>query len=128
MRTAEVPEEQSITADTGRKINFMIIGVLALAVVLLLIDKVWLSSEAPTEVTTTTTVDKSVAVLPFADLSQNQDQEWFADGLAEEILNALARTPDLLISARNSTFAYKGTDKEIPTIAKELGVTHILEG
>jgi TolB-like protein len=123
-----VDRSQSITPQTGQKLNHMIIGVLALAVVLLLVDRVWLPGGESSTASVTTSVEKSVAVLPFADLSQNQDQEWFADGLAEEILNALARTPDLLISARTSTFAYKGTDKDIPTIAKELGVAHVLEG
>ena len=123
-----VDRSESITPETGQKLNHMIIGVLALAVVVLLVDKVWLSGEEGSAPAEAAAVDKSVAVLPFADLSQNQDQEWFADGLAEEILNALARTPDLLISARTSTFAYKGTDKDIPTIAAELGVAHVLEG
>ena len=72
--------------------------------------------------------DKSIAVLPFADFSANGDHGWFADGLAEEILNALARTPDLLVSARTSSFRYKGSDLAIPQIAKELGVAHVLEG
>ena len=71
---------------------------------------------------------KSIAVLPFADLSQAQDQEWFADGLTEEILNALAKTPDLLVSSRTSSFRYKGSTLDIPDIAKELGVAHVLEG
>ena len=123
-----VDRSASITPRTGQKLNGVIIGVLALAVVVLLVDKVWLSVDGKDASEAVVEVDKSVAVLPFADLSQNQDQEWFADGLAEEILNALARTPDLLISARTSTFAYKGTDKDIPTIARELGVAHVLEG
>jgi TolB-like protein len=106
----------------------MIIGVLALAVILLLVDKIFLSTDVGGVDVATAEIEKSLAVLPFADLSQAQDQEWFADGLAEEILNALARTPDLLISARTSTFAYKGSDKDIPTIAQELGVAHVLEG
>ncbi|MGE4073117.1 MAG: hypothetical protein AB7E72_18265 [Lysobacterales bacterium] len=72
--------------------------------------------------------DKSIAVLPFADFSQDGDQGWFADGLAEEILNALARTPDLLVSARTSSFKYKGSELAIPQIAAELGVAHVLEG
>ncbi len=67
-------------------------------------------------------------MLPFADLSQAQDQEWFADGLTEEILNALAKTPDLLVSSRTSSFRYKGSTLDIPDIAKELGVAHVLEG
>ena len=123
-----IDRSQSIAPQTGHRLNGMIIGVLALAVVVLLFDKVWLSGEEGGAPGGDVVTDKSVAVLPFADLSQNQDQEWFADGLAEEILNALARTPDLLISARTSTFAYKGTDKDIPTIAAELGVAHVLEG
>ena len=124
----DVDKSDSIAPSTGKRLNTVIIGTLAIAVVLLLVDKVYLSGDADVEATNVAEVEKSVAVLPFADLSQNQDQEWFADGLAEEILNALARTPDLLISARTSTFAYKGTDKDIPTIAAELGVAHVLEG
>ena len=70
---------------------------------------------------------KSIAVLPFDDFSAD-DHEWFADGLTEEILNSLARTPDLLVASRTSSFAYKNTDQEAPTIAKRLGVEHVLEG
>ena len=72
--------------------------------------------------------EKSIAVLPFADFSPARDQGWFADGLAEEILNALARTPDLLVSARTSSFRYKDSTLDIPQIAAELGVAHVLEG
>jgi TolB-like protein len=72
--------------------------------------------------------EKSIAVLPFADFSPARDQEWFADGLTEEILNALARTPDLLVTARTSSFRYKGSALDIPQIAAELGVAHVLEG
>jgi TolB-like protein len=75
-----------------------------------------------------TTHDKTIAVLPFADFSAAHDQEWFADGLAEEILNALSRTPDLRVSARTSSFRYKGSALAIPQIARELGVAHVLEG
>ena len=73
-------------------------------------------------------VDKSIAVLPFADFSPGADQGWFADGLTEEILNALARTPDLLVTARTSSFRYKDSELDIPQIAAELGVAHVLEG
>ncbi|NGX15837.1 hypothetical protein [Wenzhouxiangella sp. XN24] len=72
--------------------------------------------------------EKTIAVLPFADFSPGRDQEWFADGLAEEILNALARTPDLLVSARTSSFRYKDSTLDVPQIAAELGVAHVLEG
>jgi len=123
-----VDKAESITPTTGKRINTLIIGTLAIAVAVLLVDKVYLSKEDGNLVVSSSGLEKSVAVLPFSDLSQNQDQEWFADGLAEEILNALARAPDLLVSARTSTFAYKGSDKDVRTIAKELGVAHILEG
>jgi len=72
--------------------------------------------------------DKSIAVLPFVNMSSDEEQSWFSDGLTEEILNALARTPDLLVAARTSSFKYKGSNEDIPTIAGELGVAHILEG
>jgi TolB-like protein len=72
--------------------------------------------------------DKSIAVLPFADFSAARDQQWFADGLAEEILNALTRVPDLRVSARTSSFRYKDSTLGVPQIAAELGVAHVLEG
>ncbi len=71
---------------------------------------------------------KSIAVLPFADFSPGGDQAWFADGLSEEILNALARTPDLQVAARTSSFRFRGSELSIPDIARELGVAHVLEG
>ena len=61
-------------------------------------------------------------------MSSDEDQEWFSDGLTEEILNALARTPDLLVTARTSSFKFKGSQEDVPTIAKALGVAYILEG
>jgi TolB-like protein len=125
----DVDRSSSITPSTGKKLNGITIGLLVLAVTLLLVDKFYLSADdAPVATTEEVMVDKSIAVLPFADLSQEQDQEWFADGLAEEILNALARTPDLLVASRTSAFAYKGSDKDLRLIATELGVAHILEG
>jgi TolB-like protein len=88
------------------------------------------SLEQPGVAASATTVvsDKSIAVLPFADFSAGGDQGWFADGLAEEVLNALARTPDLMVSARTSSFRYKDSELAVPQIAKELGVAHVLEG
>ncbi len=70
----------------------------------------------------------SIAVLPFVDLSERKDQEYFSDGLAEELLNLLAKTPQLQVIARTSSFSFKGTADDIPTIARKLNVAHILEG
>jgi len=70
----------------------------------------------------------SIAVLPFADMSEGQDQEYFADGLSEELLNALGKNSRLRVIARTSSFAYKGKDTKIAEVADELNVGHILEG
>lgn len=138
-READVDRSQSVVADTGRKLDRIIIAFLAVAVVLLLADRFirppGTAGQDATQVQVQEQtkaqeqqVAKTIAVLPFADLSQAQDQEWFADGLAEEILNALAKTPDLLVSSRTSSFRYKGSDLAVSDIAKELGVVNILEG
>ncbi len=72
--------------------------------------------------------DKSVAVLPFADLSQAGDQAWFVDGLTEEILNSLARLPELKVSARTSSFQFRQPDRDIRAIARALDVANVVEG
>ena len=125
-RDYEVDRSQSIAPQVGRKLNAFIIGTLALIIVLMAVERLYFASFDFEQ--DASTIPKTIAVLPFADLSQAQDQEWFADGLAEEILNALVRVPDLAVAARTSSFAYKGTNKDISEIAAELGVAHVLEG
>jgi TolB-like protein len=73
-------------------------------------------------------VRASIAVLPFADLSPERDQEWFSDGLAEEILNLLASVRDLSVASRTSAFSFKGSSSPIPEIGEQLGVRYVLEG
>ena len=75
-----------------------------------------------------TPAPQSIAVLPFVDMSEKHDQEYFSDGLAEELLNILAKTPGLHVIARTSSFYFKGKQVTIPEIAKTLGVANILEG
>jgi TolB-like protein/Tfp pilus assembly protein PilF len=70
----------------------------------------------------------TIAVLPFTDMSPNKDQEYLSDGLAEELLNLLAKIPDLRVTSRTSAFFFKGQKVDIPTIAQKLNVAHILEG
>src|SRR6202167_5123706 len=70
----------------------------------------------------------SIAVLPFANLSGDKEQEYFSDGLAEEVINALAKLPGLKVIARTSAFAFKGQNTDIRRIAETLGVANILEG
>lgn len=71
---------------------------------------------------------RSIAVLPFVDMSQSKDQQYLADGVAEELLNLLAKIPELRVAARTSSFAFKDKPEDMTTIAKELHVAHVLEG
>jgi TolB-like protein/cytochrome c-type biogenesis protein CcmH/NrfG len=71
---------------------------------------------------------ESIAVLPFADMSPDRDQEYFSDGISEELLNLLARIPELRVASRTSAFSFKGANLEIPEIAERLNVAHVLEG
>jgi TolB-like protein len=134
-READIDRETSITPQTGRKLDRVIIATLVVALAYF----VWSGQRSPdTEETTipepATVIeqknedDRSIAVLPFVNMSSDDEQEWFADGLTEELLNSLARMPELLVAARTSSFAYKGSTENVSTIAKELGVAHILEG
>ncbi len=71
---------------------------------------------------------KTIAVLPFVNMSSDPDQEYFSDGLSEELLNVLAKNPGLRVTSRTSSFSFKATDTDIKTIAAKLNVQHILEG
>src|SRR5439155_25565324 len=72
--------------------------------------------------------EKSIAVLPFVDLSQAKDQEYFCDGISEEILDALAKVEGLRVVARTSSFAFKGKNADVSEIAQKLNVGNVLEG
>jgi TolB-like protein len=78
--------------------------------------------------TTPTVSDRSIAVLPFIDLSEKHDQEYFSDGLSEELLDLLAQVPDLKVAARTSSFYFKGRAEDVATIGQQLRVAHLLEG
>jgi len=109
----------------GRRLDFAIIAVLTLAVVLLVTERLVLRPDPDAEVVVS---DTSIAVLPFLNLSPDRDQEYFADGISEELLNLLAKVPDLTVVARTSSFAFKGAKTGIPEIAQRLRVAYVLEG
>ena len=131
-RESEIDRGRSITTETGKKLDRLIIVFLAAVIVLLVIPRTQVDDETtvttPAQPEATAELQRSIAVLPFSDLSESQDQAWFGDGLSEEILNALMRTPDLLVASRTSSFKYKDTEKDIREIGAELGVVHVLEG
>jgi TolB-like protein len=120
----EVAPAESIRRLTGRKLDFAIIGLLVAAVAYFVSEKfVWID-----EPTTEPRVDASIAVLPFVPLSSGEDDSYFADGLTEEILNALTQLPELQVAARTSSFFFKGQNIPVPEIADRLHVAHIVEG
>jgi len=124
-----VVRDESITHHTGRKLDFIIIAVMAVALIYMVADK-FIGEPEKTEVEeiTETTVpdDKSIAVLPFVNMSD--DKDYFADGLSEELLNLLAKIPDLRVIGRTSSFAFKGKNQDLRVIGDALGVSTVLEG
>ena len=146
-RDEEVDRSRSISADTGRKLNRAVVFLLIVAVGYFAVDKFVLAPQsqsdqstaiaqeakkppavAQTDSAVSSVQSRSVAVLPFVAMSSGEDDGYFADGLTEEILNYLASVPELLVTARTSSFHFKGTDLPIPDIAATLGVANVVEG
>ncbi len=131
-REKDVDRTESITSNTGRKINFLIIGVLVVALGISVSTHQWTSGtpeESPAaSMAVTEGPEQSIAVLPFINMSDDADNEYFSDGISEELLNVLVRIDGLRVASRTSSFAFKGKDASIPSIAESLGVAHILEG
>ncbi|MCJ7558414.1 MAG: tetratricopeptide repeat protein [Gammaproteobacteria bacterium] len=143
----DVDRSQSITPQTGRKLNAITVGLLAVAVVYLLGDKFLVRApdqaaavtavveqsppqQASVELTPATQgpVNESIAVLPFVNMSSDPEQEIFSDGITEELLNLLAKIPDFQVAGRTSSFAFKGENKDLRQIGESLNVANVLEG
>lgn len=138
---SEVDHDQATTLQTAKRLDRVTIILLLIVTGIIMIDRFIpetvdqpvipsktlasgaLMATAPAEV-----IGASIAVLPFVNMSADPENEFFSDGIAEEILNVLASISDLKVAARTSAFSYKGTKTNISRIAEELGVTHILEG
>jgi adenylate cyclase len=149
--TREVNPDSSITHETGRRLNRVLIAMIGLLIVVLIADN-WLlptrqavpapapsaavpaqaaggaNASATNATATTAPLEKSVAVLPFVNLSSDPEQEYFSDGLSEEILNQLSQIADLRVTARTSSFSFKGRNEDLRVIAQQLNVRHVLEG
>jgi adenylate cyclase len=139
--TTEVEPSRSIRTLTGRRLDRAITIVLVVGIAYLLIDKFWISQHVATEhaaapevsashsaPTATAIVEKSIAVLSFTDMSEKKDQEYFADGMAEEITDLLARIPEIRVMSRTSSFRFKGHNDDLRTVGASLGVSYVLEG
>jgi len=138
-----LPERHPIDSKptTSRRAWMVAAAVAAVAVALayFVVDKFWLSKQpaskrpiaaaAPPAAPASPVISgKSIAVLPFVDMSEKKDQEYFADGLSEELIDHLAHNPDLKVIARTSSFAFKGKNEDMRSIASKLGVANLLEG
>jgi TolB-like protein/Flp pilus assembly protein TadD len=123
-RTEEVDFGESVTRKSGRKLDFLIIAVLLLVIGVLIFQRLHPSARS----TILRIPDKSVAVLPFENRSEDKANAYFADGIQDEILTRLSKIADLKVISRTSTQHYKSTPENLPEIARQLGVAHIVEG
>ena len=127
---AAEPKPSVKTVGARRMDRLILVGVLVL-MALLLVDWFWPSERAapaPASAPVSAMVDASIAVLPFVNMSPDPDNEFFADGISEELLNVLVGIEGLKVASRTSTFSFKHSATPIPEIARLLDVRHVLEG
>src|SRR6266550_4048080 len=122
-RAEDVDLSQSITRRTGRKLDFLIIAVLLLVIAVFAYQRF-----GPGQKVAVATLEKSIAVLPFENRSEDKANAYFADGIQDEILTRLAKIADLKVISRTSTQHYKSAPENLSEIARQLGVGHIVEG
>ena len=124
----EVDRNQSITTQTGKKLNHVTLAALAFVVVFVIAERfVFPSASEPVD-QALASGEVSIAVLPFTDMSPNRDQDYFSDGITEEILNGLAKLKTMKVAGRTSSFAFKGRNEDLREIGIALGVQNVLEG
>ena len=114
---------RSVQRATGRILDFIIIGVLLLVIAMLIVGRLPFYRQTGESIS-----QKSIAVLPFENLSEDKANAYFAEGIQDEILTRLSKIADLKVISRTSTQHYKSTPENVPEIARQLGVAHILEG
>jgi TolB-like protein/Tfp pilus assembly protein PilF len=135
-KTSSVPESDSIAQATGRKLDYITIAGIVLLIAVILLDRLALpdrSEQSPVPSIAAEPVglaadEKSIAVLPFVAMTDSREDEFFADGLSEELLNVLSKIDGLKVAGRTSAFYYKGRNEDLRVIADALGVAHVLEG
>ena len=123
----DIDRSQSVTATTGQRLNHTIIGLLVLALGYFAFDKFVTTPDGGQLVQSTTPIsaeseqDNSIAVLPFVNMSDDSANEYFSDGLSEELLNLLAKIPELKVAARTSSFHFKGKTGDVA----DIGITRL---
>src|SRR5437762_2610597 len=123
-RAEDVDVSKSVTRKSGRKLDFFIIAVLLLVIAILLFQRLHPTVSSAVS----SSLGKSIAVLPFDNLSRDPDNAYFSDGIQDEILTKLAGIGDLKVISRKSTAKYKSKPENLKTVARELGVASVLEG
>src|SRR5216117_495506 len=128
-RTENVPPDVAAALPTWspRKFATFIVAVAVIAAALLAFN-LFRTKPASPPTTAAPINNKSIAVLPFVNMSSDKEQDYFSDGLSEELLNQLARIPQLRVITRTSSFSFKGKEVDVATIAKALNVANVLEG
>src|SRR5499426_1318209 len=116
-------EARSVQRKSGRLLDFIIIGALLLVIAMLVVGRLPFYGQPGDAIS-----EKSIAVLPFENRSEEKANAYFADGIQDEILTRLSKIADLKVISRTSTQHYKSTPEDLPEIARQLGVGHILEG
>ncbi|HEY5774941.1 MAG TPA: hypothetical protein VIS57_02545, partial [Xanthomonadales bacterium] len=133
----DVDRQNSVVSQTGSRLNIAIIGMLVVALAYFVWEARFAedkTAEKPASVPVAAVPaeaavsEKSVAVLPFVNMSSDPEQEYFSDGLSEELLNRLAQNDQLRVAARTSSFQFKGQNQDIGEIGRQLKVDNVLEG
>lgn len=139
-RESEIQSSESVTAHTAKKLDKLTIALLLAVVVIVIADRFFPETGTATEPVVIEQITQpaegeesaptmpSLAVLPFANMSADPDNEYFSDGISEELLNLLVQVDGLRVPSRTSSFAFKGMNMDIKEIAQKLAVEHILEG
>ena len=142
-REKDVVRDASISHLTAKRLDWVTIGLIAAALAFIVADRFWMSPRHPEQsaVSVEAVTDheqtsepepqyppNSIAVLPFVNMSSDPEQEYFSDGISEELLNLLAKIPELQVISRSSSFAFKDEKTDIHTVAKKLNVALVLEG
>jgi adenylate cyclase len=122
-RTEEVPPHAPAARRTGRKLDFVIIGVLLAVIAVMAFQHYRRVKSGPND-----GAQKSIAILPFIDLSPTKEQDYFSDGITEQIINSLAHVHGLLVVARTTAFSFKNKEMDVREVGRQLQVSHMLEG
>jgi TolB-like protein/Tfp pilus assembly protein PilF len=126
-REEDVNRDDSVTSKTGRKLDYVTVSAVVALVIFLALFGARQANNVPVD-SQSTAAAASIAVLPFVNMSNDEDNEYFSDGLTETLLHMLTQIPELKVAARTSSFSFKGQNKTIGEIADALDVAHVLEG